>query len=177
VIYRKTSCTISRRTTHFLLGSDKPNQPLDADVYPSQNTATSSKAGKPKFRYMNVSSYEQYSWLHWDSISDKLFRFFCVHAKQHNMLLSHRNLFELAFIETGFCDWKNARRAFERHDKCDCHREAVDNWHSISKVRTRVSVQLNQQLLTEQRAAAVGLSTVITSIKFLARQGLALRGH
>jgi Domain of unknown function (DUF4371) len=160
-----------------LLSSDKPNQPLDADVYPSQNTGTLSKAGKPKFRCMNVSWYEQYSWLHWDSISNKLFCFFCVHAKQHNMLLSHRNLFEPAFIETGFCDWKNAMRAFERHDKCDCHREAVDNWHSISKVRTSVSVQLNQQLLTEQRAAAVGLSTVITSIKFLARQGLALRGH
>lgn len=172
-----TDSSFDDQQADILIVTNQPNQPLDTDVYPPQDTGTLSKAGKPKFRYMNVSWYTEYTWLHWNSISKKLYCFFCVKAKQHNMLISHRNLFEPTFIESGFCDWKNAMRAFERHDKCDCHREAVDNWQSISNARASVSAQLNKQLLTEQHAAAIGLSSIITSILFLARQGLALRGH
>lgn len=154
---------------------NEPNQPTDPAVYPAQNTSQLTKEGKPKVRYMNTNWYEQNQWLHWDDMSEKLYCFFCLHAKQRNLLLSDRYLYEPTFIESGFSDWKNAARAFERHAKCDCHREAVDNWESISRIS--VSAQLNTQLLRDQRVASKALSTILTSVQYLARQGLSLRGH
>lgn len=154
---------------------DKPNQPSDISFYPVQNTGSLCKNGDPKLRFMNINWYKQYSWLHWDVLSQKLFCFICCRAKQRNVFVSHRKLYDPAFIENGFCDWKNAVRAFERHDKCDCHREAVGGLESLS--RTSVSAQLDRQLARDQQVASKALSVIISTLKYLARQGLAVRGH
>jgi len=89
--------------------------------------------------------------------------------------MSHRKLYEPAFIDSGFCDWKNAIRAFERHEKCDCHREAVASLQSISRVC--VSARLDTQLARDQLVAFKALSVIIGSLQYLARRGLSVRGH
>jgi len=89
--------------------------------------------------------------------------------------MSHRKLYEPAFIDSGFCDWKNAIRAFERHEKCDCHREAVASFRSISRVG--VSARLDTQLARDQQVAFKALSVIISSLQYLDRQGLSVRGH
>ena len=92
------------------------------------------------------------------------------------MLVTYRKLFEPAFIETGFCDWKNAVRAFERHAKCDCHQEAVDSWNCwISTFTTSVYAKLDYQLAQSQHIASKVLTVITTS--FFTRQGLAIRGR
>ena len=40
-----------------------------------------------------------------------------------------------------------------------------------------VSTQLSNQLASEQKCARVCLEAIFSSIRYLARQGLALRGH
>jgi hypothetical protein len=68
--------------------------------------------------------------------------------------------------------------AFERHEKNDCHAEAIEKYslyRSVSAVR--VSAQLSKQLLEEQRVASKAFSTMFTTVQYLAGQGLALRGH
>jgi hypothetical protein len=154
---------------------DKPNQPSDSALNPVQNMGLTCKNGKPKVRLMNINWYKQYSWLHWDDHCQKLFCFFCLRAKQQNLFVFHRKVYEPTFTETGFCDWKNAIRAFDKHDKCGSHHEAVSTCESVSKLD--VSAQLDTQLARDQQASSKALSVIISTLQYLVRQGLAIRGH
>jgi len=96
-----------------------------------------------------------------------MFCFHCLRARQRAMFMSHCKLYEPAFIDSGFCDWQNAIRAFETHEKCDCHREAVASLQSISRVC--VSARLDTQLARDQQVAFKALSVVIGSVPGSAR--------
>ena len=75
---------------------------------------------------------------------------------------------ENAFITVGFDNWKDATRSFEQHRKSACHREALMKWEHNTK-GSGVSIQLQHQLASDQE--------LFTSVEYLARQALPLRGH
>ncbi len=81
-----------------------------------------------------------------------------------------------AFIETGFSNWKEATRAFAKHEESACHAECRQKWlHYTSGVA--VNVQIACHNTKEQDIARNCLLLQFTSLRYLLRQGLAVRGH
>ena len=83
---------------------------------------------------------------------------------------------ELTFISKGYTNWKDACEAFQKHFNSDCHKEAVESIELPLKTG-----DLGEMLCTEHKkekeANRAMLRKIIESIHYLARQGLALRGH
>ena len=80
---------------------------------------------------------------------------------------------EAAFIVNGFDNWKRATSAFEQHRRSNCHRESVMKWAQGLSIQA----QLDQQASKDQQTNLQCLSVIFSSIEYLSRQGLALRGH
>ena len=78
-------------------------------------------------------------------------------------------------VTAGFCNWKDATVAFRKHESSACHRDAVVMC-SIRSTTRDIGEQLSQQHHEEKLKNRQALCQVISSIKYLCRQGLALRG-
>jgi hypothetical protein len=83
---------------------------------------------------------------------------------------------EPTFLTKGFTDWKHALRSFSDHQQSACHKHAISQ---IDQVRCAPAIvaQLSEQRLNEQAQARLMLHKQFTSVRYLAMQGLALRGH
>ena len=79
---------------------------------------------------------------------------------------------EGAFSTDGFQKWKNATLAFRNHESSISHRDATIKWAHYTKSQS-VAAQLN----VEQECARSCLLKIISTLQFLARQGLPLSGH
>jgi hypothetical protein len=97
-----------------------------------------------------------------------------MNAQQRNQTIFSKND-DPAFVKSGFCDYKNAVRAFKRHSQCEYYREAVAACNDSSTLS--VAVQLNSQISRDQAVASRALNVIISSLRYFARQGLPIRGH
>lgn len=91
-------------------------------------------------------------------------------------MMQFSNSCEPAFTRTGFCNWKDATRCFNRHEHSASHAEAVMKWGSYC-AGLNVANQLNSKRVDEQKLATRMLLKILSSIRYLARQGIAIRGH
>ncbi len=73
----------------------------------------------------------------------------------------------------GFSNWKKALEKFNKHQNTLSHHQAMDFLVSTSK---DVGEMLNTSLANERAGNRKMLHIVFSSIRFLARQGVALRG-
>ncbi|XP_003388962.1 PREDICTED: zinc finger MYM-type protein 1-like [Amphimedon queenslandica] len=83
---------------------------------------------------------------------------------------------EDSFTTRGFSNWKNATTAFKKHEVSDCHKEAVDI-HTLPEQCEDIALTMQRSLSEERQVNRRMLHVIIRSIKYSARQGLALRGH
>ena len=152
---------------------DKPHQPRSG-VFPKRQFGRK----KPEYRSFKPSWFDNKlwsDWLHWESKHNRVYCFICRNVYVLQQLTMSKNQ-ESAFITSGFNNWKDATRAFELHRKSSCHREAVLNWeHHVRGVG--INLQLQRRLAAEQVEARSCLRKFFTSIEYLARQALPLRGH
>ena len=79
------------------------------------------------------------------------------------------------FISVGFNNWKHEKGALKSHEGSEQHKAAVVNLENVSG--KSVVVQLSEQASKEQVECRVALGALVSSLKFLGEQGLALRGH
>ena len=79
---------------------------------------------------------------------------------------------EESFLVKGFTNWKDATRILARHKKCEFHRL------SCAALANKVNVgdMLSKQAATEKQCNRQYLLKVLSSIRYLARQGLSFRG-
>jgi hypothetical protein len=89
---------------------------------------------------------------------------------QPNNLSTH-----LSFTSSGFSDWKNALRALAQHNSSRFHSEClyIAEQQSKPSVIARIDTATRQQ--QEQRRRL--LMAEASSLQYLLRQGIALRGH
>jgi len=129
----------------------------------------------PIKRSMHSWYFSSWPFLHWDETTESVFCLPChnVHALGMNILARKG---EKAFVSTGFSNWKDATQDFERHANSQAHSESVMKWHhhlTGDNVDTMLSSEKKKQQ-SENRAA---LCAIVSSLKFLGRQGLGIRGH
>ena len=78
-------------------------------------------------------------------------------------------------MTTGFDNWKKAQEYFIQHDKSVIHREAVLKLLLMKQLT--VIYQLSSQAKQEQKQNRDMLLKQLSSLRYLHRRGLAIRGH
>lgn len=78
------------------------------------------------------------------------------------------------FVEQGFKGWKNATRGFSNHEKSYVHTECCK---ILSGKTKNVAQELESAMKKDAVIEREALSKIFSSLKFLANQGLAIRGH
>ena len=116
----------------------------------------------------------KYPWLTYEEASDKAFCNICQNAKEKRLLESSK-LVKQSFISRGFNNWKHAIERFNGHEKSDCHRTAVIKLANEAK-GVNVCSSLSKAKRDDMIAARNALHRIFTSLVYLSKQGLAVRG-
>ncbi len=85
-------------------------------------------------------------------------------------------VFTLFKVSTGYSNWKDATVAFKKHQESKTHREAVEAIVTLPKTTRDVGELLSDMHKKEKEIARDILSVILSTVRFLGRQGLALRG-
>ena len=152
-----------------VLEQTKPHQPSNKSII----NATRQEVGK-KARYFNPSWYKDFSWINFCTTRSKIFCFYCLQSYARGLLTMTKK-YDGAFIVEGFSNWKKARERLERHQVSECRREAMLKYKSLQAPSVRQ--QLISQVSEAQRMRRDAFLKQLSSLKFLLRQGLAIRGH
>ncbi|XP_052275994.1 uncharacterized protein LOC127875176 [Dreissena polymorpha] len=81
------------------------------------------------------------------------------------------------FISDGFSNWKQGPVKFWKHDGSECHKETVERLVTLTATTRDVGETLSAGHAKEKADNRKQLLQILRSIRFLARQGIALRGH
>ena len=117
--------------------------------------------------------YSSFPWITLCVGKKKVFCVYCRFAKRHSCLLAKKG--DDAFSVNGFDNYAKATVKFRAHDRCDAHREAMMKWQLRN--RPTIAAQLSSEVARVQTTRRAGLLKQLTGMRFLLRQGIALRGH
>ena len=79
-------------------------------------------------------------------------------------------------VTKGFHNWKDATSSFRSHEKSSCHCEAVDVVITLPSITPDVGEMLSQQHASQKVMNRQALHQILSAVRFLGRQGLAMRG-
>ena len=77
---------------------------------------------------------------------------------------------------SGFSNWKDATRCFHKHELTVTHKAAVEYMVTLPATTSDIGYLLSSNYASQKQANREYLLKVIQNVKFLARQGLSLRG-
>ena len=118
--------------------------------------------------------YSKHPWITLCCTQKKVFCMYCRYAHKHKLLtFSKRG--EDAFSVTGFDTYKKALEKFRIHENSDSHQEAKLKWAALKN--PSIQEQLSSQIAQAQANRRSGLLKQLEVLRFLLRQGIALRGH
>jgi len=144
----------------------EPNQPTQFR-FPQREFGKSSVV----LRSFQPQWFKRWPWLHYKEEGDLAFCFTCMTAFRNKHLHAVSNK-EQSFISTGFSNWKDASKKFSKHQDSHCHKEAVLKTTATVNVSEILSSALAKEHLERRKC----FLKVLSSVRFLSRQGLALRG-
>ena len=149
---------------------EKPHQP--ALKFPQHSFGNQQRA-------LCASCYTKYPWLHYQEADDSVLCFYCHMAEKRGIgssaVVCNKSA-DKAFIITGFSNWKKALESFDKHQCSLHHRDCLDQLQVSSKTKSVVEL-LQKGYAEEQVLNRKMLKIIISSIRYLSRQGLALRGR
>lgn len=124
-------------------------------------------------RSFKHSWFSSFKWLHYTREMNCALCYQCVEAVKKGMKVPKGS--ERAFIQNGFKNWKKGPEKFKVHEKSDLHSQSAE--FLIRKDRGIPVINIiSQQCQNQQKEAKQALRTMISSIRYLARTGQALRG-
>ena len=97
----------------------------------------------------------------------------CRYCYKRNLLTD--KLGEATFVTEGFNNWKKAIEWFERHARLGLHKEAMLKVQYLKQ--PGINVHLKNKLLITLKTRRDNLFIMLSSLKYLLRQGLSIRGH
>lgn len=144
---------------------NKPNQP-NPKCIPVQTLSS-------RVLHFQERWYREYPWPYYSHAVKGILCFYCVKTYTvQNSIMSKKA--DPAFSLKGFTNWKNALERFERHQNSQPHHHAVT---AIAQDAAPINSQLSTAWSKQQQNARHCLQSIVGSMQFLIRQGLALRGH
>ena len=117
--------------------------------------------------------FSDHKWLSYCQ-SHNVFCFYCRSVNlRAGLTFSKRN--NVSFITKGFSNWKKAKQKFREHELSQTHNEAVLKF--VPRHKGSVVSLLNSSLQKDQKVKREMLLVQLHCVRFLMRQGLAVRGH
>ena len=177
-------CSISNTPTNSSNTSNSSSPTTTSACTESSDIIVSKN--QPKFGILNRaltektlafqnSWYDEFKWLHYSEDVKGVLCYTCLIAKKNGTISNFSKQSGLTFIENSFRNWKKAKEKFRKHKICESYRLAV------LQLQQSYGPSVQQQLLQfnqkSQKEAQKALLLIISSVRFLARQGLAFRGH
>jgi len=150
--------------------------PSPSKLTPPPVDSVDKKVFVHKGRTFQKSWVKSFTWIEWDTDVGKVFCKTCEEADRKELLTFSKKK-EDSFIHAGFSNWKKALERFRSHEHSELHKEGIMKLTAFSDYNQNVVVQLNKQVNDEMKKARSSLMVIFTSLKFLSRQGLAIRGH
>jgi hypothetical protein len=160
--------TIVPSTPLLELGS-KPHQPIKTD-FPKRLFGT-------KMRSFQTSWFQQWPWLHYSEVQDKVFCYYCVKATKQGLEICKS---DPCFISNGFNNWKSAterNRGFRKHEESEMHKNSIDRLLIVPNSSGDVGELLSSTHTADKKRNMKTLLKILSSIRFLARQGISLQGN
>ena len=159
------SAASSTATDPSAVDNSQPNQPrID---FPTVIISGQKRCFKAEW-------FDNWTWLDWDSQECNVKCHTCRMAVKLKLITFSKNA-DCAFTESGFKNWKKATERFTDHERSNTHREAQLKYMAyIQNEDVRARLQEQYRLANEQ--ATVALHKMMESIRYLARQGLAIQG-
>lgn len=152
---------------------DEPHQPRDFP-YPKRQFGKTKVVSRP----FQSAWFGSFPWLHYDEGTDSAFCFTCSTAvRQKKILSTNSSKMDGAFVSTGFSNWKDATVSFRKHESSECHRAATELTITLPSQVKDIGESLSKMHSEEKADNRALLLKILGNIRFLARQGLALRGH
>lgn len=138
------------------------------------NSNIESASNRGKGRTFQESWKTKYSWIVFEKEKNNVFCSSCRQCAHLNMLKCSKR--DNTFISDGFSNWKHALDKFRTHERSECHRESLEKLNIVNN-GTNVHSQLSAANKKEMIAAREALKVIFTTLRYLARQGSAIRGH
>ena len=142
--------------------------------YQTFNVELSRKKQGKQNRVFQRRWFSDHKWLSYCLTHNAVFCFYCRKVtSQGGITFSKRG--DSTFITTGFSNWKKGKEKFRDHELSQVHNEAVLKHESST--RPGVLEIANNALKKDQKERREKLMKQLQSLRFLLRQGLAVRGH
>ena len=113
------------------------------------------------------------SMAHYDVSSDSAFSHLCMTAAYEGKLIAST---DPAFLTKGFTYWKEATTAFKKHEASQCHEETNEVINLLPKQVSDIGEMLSKKYSDQKAANEEVFLRILQNLRFLTRQGLALRG-
>ena len=146
-----------------------PFQPTESAVI----SCTKRKQGK-KNQSFSLAWYTSYPWLTLCTTRYKVYCTYCRYCSRKG-LLSLAKKGEDSFIDTGFDNWKKAHERFSQRAQSNLHKEAVFKTEQLK--HDSVHTLLCKHALSDQKLHHDMLLKQLSTLRYLLRQGMAIRGH
>jgi hypothetical protein len=118
--------------------------------------------------------FKQYPWLTACLTKKKVFCLPCRYIYLNKLLIFSKNS-SLAFMEDGFNTWRKATKWFRDHEGSLSHREATMKLIAIGQ--PALPQLFSGQIRRQQESRRKSLLSQLSGLRYLLRQGLAIRGH
>ncbi|KAK3918435.1 LOW QUALITY PROTEIN: Zinc finger MYM-type protein 1, partial [Frankliniella fusca] len=152
-------------------GRARPKCPATRNVLPS-NFKFPKRPGDN--RSVQHGWFSTHGWLHYCEEKDALLCFTCMSAQERGMVGTARGSEEV-FTSTGFKKWHQASSKLREHETSAHHRHPANFLVQLLEKESVASL-LDVQLKKHQKDARTAYKVVLSSIRYLARSGQALRG-
>lgn len=146
-----------------------PHQPA-LFVYPKRSFGQKKVVSRP----FQPAWYQSWPWLHYDEEKDAVFCHLCVQGLKQRKITAGSA--DAAFVSKGFSNWKDATGSFRKHDSCNCHKEAVEKMITLPATTKDIGETLSELHASEKARNRKCLLKILSNLRFLARQGCAIRG-
>ena len=128
--------------------------------------------GKIRNSYFKREWFQQYPWLHYSEELHGVICFRCSAMCRRPGASNFTSQVSPAFAWKGFKNWNDAPHKFEAHTRCKTHTVETIGDSEGGRLLRQVCVTNRREQDLNKRC----LRTIISTIQFLARQGLSLRG-
>lgn len=143
---------------------EQPNQPPAATIPKMKNSKTGRNSA-----FLH-SWYREYPWIHYCPERQAVLCFHCARAYETGKAREQ----EPAFTYKGMANWRKALCKFKTHGESAEH---ANNMPAADLGCQPIEAAIRTADESGRAAARACLGRIITSVQFLARQGLAFRGH
>ena len=157
-----STCTITKKCKIELILF--PNQPMNI-IFPVDPIS--------KRRFL-LTWYTSFTWLDWDENVNAVF---CHPCRQLFLSDSSKyNKSEDVYTVTGFTNLKKAVEKYKQHESCHSDIFNLQKFQNMIS-GANIAAKLNDDYEIQRKVANECLERIFTTIRYLARQGLPLRGH